>query len=126
MKDEGSSRRQRSLAIASMIVLAIDVVGMLVLTAMTLKTRTAFMDMFEELDVALPVVTRFMVGTPTVFYLVFFGSLVAALIVKEVYVKSKKATIVTNVAACFGGAAYLAVYVIALFLPLIHLVEHTE
>ena len=58
--------------IASLLALLLDVLGIIVIAAVTWKTKTAFTAMFKDLGVALPLLTSSFVSIPTAVYGLFF------------------------------------------------------
>ena len=113
-------------AIVRAVVLGADVVGLLVIGGFTLSVRGEFAEMFEEMDVELPAITQFLLSIPTAAYAGIFLSLILILILKEIFIRARTANLVINLAAGLGGIAYLTIYIIALFLPLIQMMTDVE
>ena len=119
--EDVKAKSGQGIAIASIVVLAIDVVGLLALGGFTLSVRGKFAEMFAEMrpEAELPALTQFLLSIPTAAYAGIFLSLILILILKEIFIRARTANLVINLAAGLGGIAYLFIYVIAFFLPLI-------
>lgn len=109
-----------------MVVLIIDVIGGFVLTTATLYISARLQAIFKELNIQLPQITQLFLSIPTTVYLVIFSGVILALILKEVAIKNKPLTFAINMAALVIGVAYCFLYVTALFLPLIQIIQSME
>ena len=109
-----------------MVVLILDVIGGFVLTTATLYISDKFLAIFKELNVPLPQITQLFLSIPTTVYLIIFFGVILALILKEIAIKSKPLTFSINMVALVIGVAYCFLYVIALFLPLIQIIQSVE
>lgn len=121
--NDKESTQHRGWVIASMTILIMDVIGFMILAAMTMKTQAPCAKLFNELGVALPKVTMFLVSIPLSGYLVFFTGLVVALLIKEQCIKSKPRTFAVNMCVAVGGFAYLSAYVLSMVVPLFQVIE---
>lgn len=124
--NEQEAKKQTGWAIASMVVLIIDAIGGFVLTTATLYISARFYAIFKELNVQLPQITQFFLSIPTTMYLIIFSGVILALILKEIAIKSKPLTFAINMAALVVGVAYCFLYVTALFLPLMQIIQSME
>ena len=116
----------KGMAIASVVVLAIDVVGLLIIGGVTLSAKVKFAKMFADMNGELPTLTQFLFSIPSAAYAGIFLSLILALILKEIFIRANTANLMINLAVGLAGIAYLTVYVVALFLPLIDLMTGTS
>ncbi len=126
--NEQESKTGRGWAIASMVVLIMDIIGLIVLVLMTLGTKAKFGKIFTELlDCrSLPTVTMLFISIPSAVYLLLFAGLIIALTVKEKYILNIPLKFAVNMFVFVGGLAYLSVYVIAMFLPLLQIIQEKE
>ena len=116
-------KKQTGWTIASLVVLIIDVIGVIALATITLYTSSRFLAIFKELKVQLPQITQLFLSIPATAYLIIFSGVILALILKEIAIKSKPLTFAINMAALVIGVAYCFLYVTALFLPLIQIIQ---
>lgn len=124
--NEQEPKKQTGWTIASLVVLILDVIGGFVLTTATLYISDKFLAIFKELNVPLPQITQLFLSIPTTVYLIIFFGVILALILKEIAIKSKPLTFSINMVALVIGVAYCFLYVIALFLPLIQIIQSVE
>lgn len=124
--NEQEPKKQTGWTITSMVVLILDVIGGFVLTTATLYISDKFLAIFKELNVPLPQITQLFLSIPTTVYLIIFFGVILALILKEIAIKSKPLTFSINMVALVIGVAYCFLYVIALFLPLIQIIQSVE
>ena len=124
--NEQVAKKQTGWTIASMVVLIIDVIGGFVLATITLFVKSIFLELFKDLDVPLPQITQFFLSIPATFYLIIFSGLILALILKENAIKNKPLAFAINMAALVIGVAYCFLYVTALFLPLMQIIQSME
>ena len=111
------ARDGNELRTASTVVLAIDVVGILVLALAGLCVQPRFVEMFAEMEIELPLITKFLLSIPPAVYVVLCSSLILALVLKEVLIQANATKLTVNIIVGVGELAYLCVYVIALILP---------
>ena len=121
--NEQEPKKQTGWTIASLVVLILDMIGGFVLTTATLYISARFEVIFKELNVQLPQITQLFLSIPTTVYLIIFSGVILALILKEIAIKSKPLTFAINMTALVIGVAYCFLYVTALFLPLIQIVQ---
>lgn len=124
--NEQVTKKETGWTIASLVVLIVDVIGGFVLTTATLYISARFYAIFKELNVQLPQITQLFLSIPTTMYLIIFFGVILALILKEIAIKSKPLTFGINLAALVIGVAYCFLYVTALFLPLIQIIQSME
>ena len=124
--NEQEPKKQTGWTSASLVVLILDVIGGFVLTTATLYISDKFLAIFKELNVQLPQITQLFLSIPTTVYLIIFFGVILALILKEIAIKSKPLTFSINMVALVIGVAYCFLYVIALFLPLIQIIQSVE
>ena len=121
--NEQDISKQRAWAITSMVLLIMDVIGILVLTVLTMTTKAHFEKAFKDLGVQLPIITGILLSIPSVIYLGFFGGLIVMLVLKEKFIQRAPLRFTVNLFAAVVGLAYLALYMIAMFLPLIQTID---
>jgi hypothetical protein len=124
--NEQEPKKQTGWTVASLVVLILDVIGVFVLTTITLYTSARFEVIFKELNVPLPQITQFFLSIPTTVYLIIFFGVILALILKEIAIKSKPLAFAANMVALVIGLAYCVLYVTALFLPLMQIIQSLE
>ena len=121
MKNEKSGR-EKTLAIMSVVFLALDVFVILIAAVGTIIIKgniTTVLTEFVDVDHELPVITKFFfISIPAIAYGIFFALFILILILKELYVRSKIVTLVMNIVAGVAAIVYVFVYIIALFLPI--------
>ena len=105
-----------------------DVIGFIVLAVLTLSTKVKFGHIFTDLLGAtpLPKTTMLFISIPSAVYLLLFAGLIIALVVKEKYILNRPLKFAVNTFVFVGGLAYLSVYVIAMFLPLLLIIQAKE
>ncbi|MEI7945264.1 MAG: hypothetical protein WCJ02_01145 [bacterium] len=121
--NEQEPKKQIGWTIASLVVLILDVIGVLVLATITLFVKSIFLELFKDLDVPLPQITQFFLSIPATFYLIIFSGLILALILKENAIKNKPLAFVANMVALVIGIAYCLLYLTAMYLPLIQIIQ---
>ena len=124
--NEQEPKKQTGWAIASMVVLILDVIGVLVLAISTLCTSSKFLLIFKELNAPLPQITQFFLSIPATVYLILFLGVILALILKEFAIKNKPLAFAANMGTLVIGIAYCVLYVTALFLPLMQIIQSLE
>lgn len=124
--NEQEPKKQTGWTVASLVVLILDVIGVFVLTTITLYTSARFEVIFKELNVPLPQITQFFLSIPATVYLIIFLGVILALILKEIAIKSKPLAFAANMVALVIGLAYCVLYVTALFLPLMQIIQSLE
>ena len=95
----------------------------LAICALAIVTRTRFAQMFAEMDLELPSLTALFISTPNAVFLVLSVCFCAALIIKEAVIENRTATLCINVAAAICTLLCVPAYIVALFLPLVRLME---
>ena len=123
---EEGAKKQTGWTIASMVVLILDMIGCIVLAAITLNTSAKFKAIFADLGVQLPQITQVLVSLPAALYMVIFLGLIIALVLKEKVMRSKLMAFTVNLGVLVGGIAYLAVYVAAMFFPIVQHIQAIE
>ncbi len=114
------------IAIMSIALLAIDVVGLIVLCGATFLTGRPFLKMFQEMDMQLSGATQMLLLIPPAAYVGVFLLLIIFLVLKEILIPAKTVTLMINLVVGWGAVAYLIVYVTALFLPMIELMTNMQ
>lgn len=110
---------EKAVAALSMGLLAVSVFVLIVGGAGTIATRGHFAAVFKETAIELPLVTRWITSIPDNACAIFFVSLIAALILKELLIRSRKLTLTSNIVAAVAAMAYVLVYVVAMILPVV-------
>jgi hypothetical protein len=124
--NEQEPKKQTGWIIASLVILILDVIGVFMLTTATFYISARFQAIFKELNVQLPQATQLFLSIPSTVYLIIFFSVILALILKEIAIKRKPVTFAINMAALVIGIVYCVLYVTALFLPLIQIIQSVE
>ena len=88
--------------------------------------RTKFVHIFEDFDTDLSGLTGLLVAIPNIVVIVLAMLAIGALIAKEVYVRKPVTKIVVNLVTGLVVSAGSAVMVLALFLPLVKLIQSVE
>jgi len=123
MEPQDTSSRSGVAGIASVIVLAVDIVVLGVLALGMTCGRAKSAEMFREFDVDLPAMTQLLLSVPTgVSVLVLVGA-TALLVIKEGVVRKVSVRLTLNLLAGLGILAFAALLVVALFLPLFTLTQ---
>ena len=122
------TQREKAIAGLSLGLLAIAVSLVLFIAAGTIATKgnfeTALTEMTEK-DQELPLVTKlFVTSISDVTLGIIFATLVLILILKELFVRSKKIALTVNITAVISAIAYIPIYMIAIFLPIFEMSAH--
>lgn len=123
MEPQDTNSRSGVAGVASVIVLAVDIVvlGVLALGMTCGRARSA--EMFREFDVDLPAMTQVLLSVPTgVSVLVLVGA-ATLLVIKEGVIQKASVRLTLNLLAGLGLLALAALLVVALFLPLFTLTQ---
>ena len=114
------SQREKSAAALSLGLLAVAVSLVLFTAAGTIATKGRFELILRELMTPdkIPAITQFFIFTPTINFVIFFGLLILILILKEIFVHTKKITLIINAVTAIAAIACIPVYVLALYLPI--------
>ena len=86
-------------------------------------TREPFTRLFRETEVVLSSITHFFISLPVVMCFQLSLGIVAALITKELLISSKATALAINIVAFVGESVFVAVYVMAFFIPMMGLVD---
>jgi hypothetical protein len=110
----------------SRVVLIVDLIGTLLLAVMTLRTVPKFTVIFRELlnTVPLPRITEFFVSIPSTGYFIIFSGMMIALVLKEITLKNKAGAFAINMVMLIVGIVYFVLYMVAMFLPLLHIINN--
>lgn len=110
----------------SMVLLAVDLIGTVLLAVMTLRTAPKFKAIFLDLLGTTPLspITEFFVSIPFTGYLVLFSSVMIALVVKEITLKNKAMAFGINMAMLIAGIFFLVLYITAMLLPLTTIINN--
>jgi len=107
-----------AVSIASMFLLAFDIIGVLLLAGFVTWVGPVFADIYAEADVTLPMVSVFLVDVPTFPYLSLSAAVVIGLLVKEACFRRAPLRFGINVAVGVAVMLLYLAYVVALYLPL--------
>ena len=118
------AERKSNKAIASAVMLAINVPGLVLLTVETVLKGARVAKMHREMFSAVPKITEIMLYTisPTA-YLGILSAIAVGLLAKEFLIRNKAVTITINIACFIVTLVFLAVHVVACFYPMIILIE---
>ena len=105
----------------SIAMLVLDVAGMLALAALLELFRSRFREVFAQLGVELPVLTRLLLGVPAAAWLLAALLVSAFLVLKEVLLRGAAARLALNFAAGFSAMVIYCLGLSALFLPLVEI-----
>ena len=124
--NEQEPKKQTGWAVASMVVLCVDLIGAFLLAVMTLGTVSKFTVIFRELlgTVPLPLATQFFVSISWTGYLIIFLGVMMALVVKESVLRNKAWAFAINMAMLIAGILYFVFYMAAMFLPLMRIINN--
>ena len=102
---------------ASLAVLVLDVAGLLLLTFCATFGVSRFRLIFDDLleGRRLPPLTNAFLSVPGAAYVLLFGGLIAALVIKELYVANKTRTLAANVAVLAAAALFFMAFIVAMF-----------
>jgi hypothetical protein len=122
MEDE-KSQQDKTAAGLSLGLLVVAVCLILFAAIGTIATKgnfeTALMEMTEK-DQELPLVTKLLVTSISSVTLgIIFAAIILILILKELLIRSRKITLTVNIIAAI---AYIPIYIIAIFLPMIEII----
>ena len=112
--------------IMSLILLVINVIGMFVLGGLSIIVvlfRFKIIIIFNKLGYEIPHITSLLLSVQPKTYLLFFGVIIAVLIIKEFCIRAKSITLALNIFTAVGALAYLFVYEIALFTTFIMMIQ---
>ena len=114
------SQKDKSIAGLSLGLLAVAVSLVLFTAAGTIATKGRFELILRELMTPdkIPTITQFFIFTPTINFVIFFTLLILILILKEIFVHTKKITLIINAVTAIAAIACIPVYVLALYLPI--------
>lgn len=118
-----SDAKKTGWAMASMVVLVIDVLGLTLLAITTAATRIKIAELYQDMGATLPRLTQAFLTPPSTVYLGFFGVVVAGLLAKEIIMQRKKTTFTLNVIGLAAGAVFCLLFVMATFAPILIIVE---
>ena len=120
------TQREKAIAGLSLGLLAIAVSLVLFIAAGTIATKgnfeTALTEMTEK-DQELPLITKlFVTSISDVTLGIIFTVLILILILKELLIHSKRITLAVNIVTSISAIAYIPIYIIAIFLPMIEII----
>lgn len=100
-------------------VLAGDTVLLAILGVLTFFVFPEFREIYSDVEVTLPALTRILVISPPVIHALVLVGLAAVLIVKERYIRNKSVTLALNTVGLFAVATLLGLAILALFIPMV-------
>ncbi|MCD4824772.1 MAG: serine protease [Phycisphaerae bacterium] len=115
---ENHKKQSGAVNTVSLILLAVDIIGMLVLAVGSIIAQSKCSDAFSDMGTRLPRITILFLLIPPWAYIVFFGIIIAALILKEVFIRKKSITLAINICAGVFGLLYLPAFATAMYMPL--------
>ena len=118
-----SDAKKSGWVIASVIVLVIDVLGLTLLAITTTVTRIMIAQIYQDMGPTLPRLTQAFLSTPSTVYIGLFGVVFAGLLAKEIIMQRKKTTVVINLIGLAAGAGFWLLFVMAIFAPMLTIVE---
>lgn len=107
----------------SIFILVIDLVGLALLALLAQHMLPGFLKIFEDFDAELPALTQCLLSVPRSWYVGAFAGIGVLLLLKEIVIRNAGVKSVLNLLAGLALLAFAAVAVVALFLPLIALIE---
>jgi len=110
-------------ATASMVVLVIDVLGLTFMAITTAATRIKIAEIYQDMGASLPRLTQAFLTPPSTVYFGIFGGVVAGLLAKEIIMQGNKTTFTINLIGLVAGAGFWLLFVIAIFAPMLTIVE---
>ncbi len=120
------SQQDKTAAGLSLGLLVVAVCLILFIAIGTIVTKgdfeTAFTEMTEK-DQELPLVTKlFVTSVSNITLGIIFTVLILILILKELLIHSKRITLAVNIVTSISAIAYIPIYIIAIFLPMIEII----
>ena len=120
------TQREKAIAGLSLGLLAIAVSLVLFIAAGTIATKgnfeTALTEMTEK-DQELPLITKlFVTSISNITLGIIFAALILILILKELSIRSRRITLAVNIVTSISAIAYIPIYIIAIFLPMIEII----
>jgi hypothetical protein len=117
------SQQGGGLVVLSAVVLAADLAVLAAATVAALFVVPRFRRVFAEMGAELPRLTRLHLSTPLAAHLGLLALLAAGLIAKEVLVRRPNIRLLINVLVLVFLLLAAGVYVLALFLPMVQMVQ---
>jgi hypothetical protein len=128
--ENDKSQREKTIAVLSVGLLVVAVCLILFIAIGTIVTKgdfeTAITEMTEK-DQELPLVTKLLVTSiSNVTFGIIFMVLILVLILKELFFRSKRITLTVNIVTAISAIAYIPIYIIAVFLPMIEIIAQLK
>ncbi|MBN2182472.1 MAG: hypothetical protein JW715_11215 [Sedimentisphaerales bacterium] len=121
------SQRKKSIAVLSLGLLIVAICLALIEAAGTIATKGCFeTTMIEMAEQELPLLTKLVISISNVTYGIIFAAFVLILILKEIFIRAKRVTLAVNIVATILAIAYILVYIMAIFLPMIEIITQLE
>jgi hypothetical protein len=114
----GQEAKGRIAPIVSLVLLVADIVATLSITAWVLVGMPACFDMFRELEVELPLITRLVVSIPRGLYVVVAIGTIGGLLAKEVLVRQQSVRAAVNAIVAIALALVIVILAAAVYWPL--------
>ena len=107
----------------SIAVLVIDLTLLAGIAVGTIRARASFSKIFDDFEAELPLLTQLLMSVPG--WLIILGAVLAAAIVglKELAIRNAAVNLLLNLAVLVGLLGLAALLAVALFLPLVSLVQ---
>lgn len=119
-QDQQTARR-KVLTFVSVGVLFVDVVGLLALAVIVPFLRGLGESAASLMGSSVPGIIEFLVSINGIDYALFFIVLALILVVKEIPIRDKKATLAVNLSVAVGGMVFAFLFSIAMHVPLLML-----
>lgn len=118
--EENKSNQEKTMAIASAVVLVAAIFSILIAAVATMTTKGNFATALTEMTAhELPVINKIIISIPALGYGIFCTLLILILILKELYIRAKTVTLAFNIVTGLAAIVYLPVYIGALFIPML-------
>jgi len=117
-QQDRQAAQRKVLTLASVAVLIVDVFGLLALAVIVPFLRGYGEDVTSLMGSSVPGIIEFLVSINGIDYALFFFVLALILIVKEIPIRDKKATLAVNLSVAVGGMVFAFLFTIAMHVPL--------
>lgn len=121
---EQTGNTKEGYRIASLVIMVVDMVILVIaLIFAPVVVGSKFRAVFAHQNQTLPLPTAALLAIPPSAHVALFAVILGALVLKEIFLAGKKATLIINIVAGLCGLAFFFVSILCLFLPMIKILQ---
>jgi O-antigen ligase len=113
-----NQNKEKTGGILNSVVFILNLMVIIFVPVVIVKTRGIFVDTFEKYSVDVPAFTKFLLSVSGAVYFVIFFLIAIVLIVKEIFIRKKTTRLLINILISIIAGIVVLIYAAALMIPL--------